>query len=419
MNANIERLGGSCGACGTRYRTPAWPREYVCGACGEPLLGTQPPAARKKLPLGYVAAALGLAGLAAVPLLLPSRRTAPGSSSTPQPSAPSVARPMALPEGMRERLLEKARYLEADSRRQPENPEIQERLGSVFLSLAVLEREGNPSEARRWQERALKCVQRLRAQGRTSNLEGLVLNWQNLVWRVPRTRADMRLPSFSPSAPFSSPGPAYGAPPGGAPPVPAPLPGAPAAGVPSMGGLPSPTSAPGIPSGVRATPPGGPPAATSLPAPGPDLAVLRAAVAADPANALAADELGIELERQAEVARGRYSRDVLRGRRAAEPFLREALAVYLRAEREVPLHLHRTTFLVAAAQVYQRLGDPEAEYATLQRALRYSPWSQTVWQRLEAACLRLGRPHESRQARKSAELWTFPEASWPGPDAAP
>jgi len=331
----------------------------------------------------------------------------------PPPPEPDIA-------DLLPRLREKIAFFERELQREPHSAAHRREAAEISLAAGFLLRDARPAEAERWWERARSHARRL-ADSRP-DLSTSLLNRLNaprsLRWRynagvessrivggslLPAPALGIRLAPAAPplagnagaapplsamtGAPGNGPSFPLGSP-NGPPPVP------PASGPPTNG----PAALP-VPTALLQRAPGGPISSRR------SLTELRAAFRRRPQDTALVDELGQALEDQ--LPPGPVPDEQI-------AVLEEAVAVYTRGAAAARLRLHRATFLLAAANVLERLGRHEEQRATLERASRAYPYSWQVWNELSEAYLRLGRQEESNRADRESRRWRLPRATFEG-----
>jgi hypothetical protein len=88
--------------------------------------------------------------------------------------------------------------------------------------------------------------------------------------------------------------------------------------------------------------------------------------------------------------------------------IEDAVQLYRAAAQRPAPRYRRAAFLVTAANVYNKLGNQEREYALLLNASWEAPYDPNLWYQLYRAALRTGRVDKSRRARFEAMRWRFP-----------
>lgn len=454
-----------CSRCGNPHLPPRWDREYLCPACGAPLLQSAARRGARFLWQPWLALGLGAAIICGgVARIILDRRAVP-PAATARAESPAEAVRTTAPPNLENRVKQKVRLLQEDLALAPRNPGLLLRLAECQLMLAMLYRD-REDRARTGNHlnQSRRYLQRLRAVDypATRDLSRRIEGFQYLTWGPPRLSApsEPRLERRRGVGPAGWPGgisagavPRPGGPgfpfrpgprsmpptatrlpePGTFPPG-IPVPDIPQTGAPEgeMGGglggdSPIPMNAPLPMNGPRPAPMdafGGParrPAALpgGMPGgPGPSsreranllaqIAYQNNLVRKNPEDVNAVIQHGELYERLAAIAGLPRPFDRTRISHEERQWLEKALQVYLRAAERTRLRSHRAMFLDYAADVYGKLRDWEKQYDTLQRAVKAMPASPTLWRKIQSVCLLTGRRDENLKARQAFREWSFP-----------
>lgn len=430
----------TCPHCGNPYRTPIWGREYLCPACASPLSEALPrrPGGKRLRSAAYALLALVAVGGGA-------RAVAQWRGHPPMATSSSSdeVRQVLPAAGTETRIRERLRLIQADLQVDPKYPLLLGRATECCLALALLERERDPDQARRWIDQAALYLRPLKAQGirAASELDLRARNLQSLRWSYgpidsarfsPANAAPESLTAF----PFRLRRRAVGPPPGGlgpehSSPGPTYLPARPEMVMPPdrprLGpptstavmeqGAPRPAGYPSVSSNGPAGYPTGAGSPTpprfsiesrpGAPAPPPDrVSMYRAALAKNPRDLDATWRLAeaLDLSIVPHVVRGDMPES------SNHELAAQAVRLYLRAAELSRTHVQRGTFYYSAARVWERLGEDEKSYALVKKALEEAPYSVTAWQGLRDVCVRLGRFEEGERATAEVRRWSTPDA---------
>lgn len=328
---------------------------------------------------------------------------------SPRPAAePPPPQTVQVDPRLKDRLLEKIRYLSMDLRVDPRHRLLLTEATRGYLSLAVWGREMAPDSVPRWLEQAGKHAARLRhvAPEDAALLELDIRDVDQLTWAaadpsILPVLTPTGLPKDSPNRPMLYPPQRL---------MPEVSPPGPDVGPPRSD---VPFRSPGlrVDASLRPARRGGGMNGPSGPAqPPPDLdaqtAALRAQLAREPSDVRAADQLGGLLERHAAQA---WRREPNKTRdEAARPYLLAARELYHEAFERARLRIYRAAFRRAEADVWALLHNSEQEYACLSDAVKWTPFAPSLWRNLSAAALRTDRMKESRAARQKVQEWTLP-----------
>lgn len=364
---------------------------------------------------GILGLLMAVAGVRAVA----QRRNVMGTLPLANPGRELVqAEPLSA--GLEETLRERLRLIQRDLQVTPNHPLLLGRATEACLALALLNRESNSQQAHHWMDQARLYLRPLRERGvpaaydllpRTASLAAL--RWGN-GGPIPVARfstaplpRDPGQPGLTPTATALQDGIVYpgrvsvssGGPIGDTGMGPAPN----APGGFGGGGI----SSPWGPSG-----PSGGPTHPQPPAPAPPptaelIARYQAALARNPRDPEATWKLAEALESSVPILRSRRGAAERPEHRAR---LKKALQLYLRAAELARTHAERGTFLFAAAQLWDRLGEDEQCYRLLKKAVTELPYSVPALRRYREACVRTGRMSESERATAQVRKWSTPEA---------
>lgn len=364
-------------------------------------------------------------------------------------------------EKFRDSLVQKAKILEEDLSRAPNDAFLIASLAETTLYLALTEYQlnGGMEAAQPWLRRSQKYVNRLQSREKFAyhRLDDVLrhfprirfspLAWPSVtasLWRLQAGRTTLFAPTVTGGVTFirrrrdvtglppsgeiagggafgGTAGPPPGSPPPGSPPS------APPVG--SAFGDPPPRPAPHLP-GYPGAPgvlspmmpgygPGGgpplqriltPPPGAILPSASPDdaqrLRQLRQLWAERPRDLHRADQLAGELLRQSAGYQSAAAMNAMQAK--AKQQVAEAAEVYERIAPHAPLRVQRAAFYAAAADARRRLEDWDEQYRLLHQAIDNVPFAPAVWQDLKTSALRLGKSQESLAATHNESNWRFP-----------
>lgn len=439
-----------CPWCGSAYRSSYFDRDCSCPACGQSLaVGTAKPRDARLARYVYAAAGLllfvGIAGFG-----LKSLPRQPIAGSMPAFTPLSDAVPPFIPTAeFQNAAAEKARLLEQDLARAPDDPFLLATTGETYLyrALADLQVSKDGAAARKSLRHASHYVDQLQkyVPFASFRLRDTIRRFPNLrfstmgapsitmsLWRlqagrttlfsVPptggipfiRRRRDVTgLPPADPAlqgSAASGPGPFPGPPgngPSGMPHFPGAAPGAaPAPVFPAYPGgnapmlnLPEASSRP-FPLGSTGSP------EAAVPDEAERLTQLRQQLTRQPDDPYVIDRLASELLRQSAVYQPAAASSEIQ--RQARARIDEAARIYTRAGGTARLRLHRAAFYSAAADCRRRLEQWEDQDALLKQAAKEAPYAVGVWHDLKTSALRLGKLDESLAAGKNEARWRFP-----------